>query len=312
VPNPGAGGVVGLITVSEDNSPLPRDRFIFNYDYFDNVPLTPRGIPVNRYQFGVEKTFFDGWTSFEVRVPFASTLNSDIGVLSDGTNTEFGNLRLAVKGLLVRREALNVATGLAIYLPTANDVNVRAADGMHLVHVANQSVQLSPYIAALYTPANRFFAQAWLSFVFDTAGNPVTVNPQAFGGATNIGNLRAGTLLVADLQLGYWVYRSDRGILQALAPFCELHYNGTVGNGTVLTTANGLLIGDTSGNFDELNISAGFLAQLGQNTALTVGAAAPLRYGQNRTFDYQIGIRLNYFFGYTARQRAAAYRITGF
>lgn len=312
VPNPGMGGVVGLITIAEDNNPLPRDRFIFNYDYFDNVPLTPNGIPVNRYQFGVEKTFFDGWTSLEVRVPFASTLNSTVGVLSDGTNTEFGNIRLAAKALLVRRSAINISTGVAVYLPTADDFNMNAGNGTNLVHVANRSVQLSPYLAALYTPTDRFFAQAWLGFVFDTNRNTVTVNPDYFAGATNIGTLRAPSLMMADLQVGYWVYQANSGILQGLAPFCEVHYNGAIGNGSVLSTPNGLLIGDATGNFDEWNISAGFLAQLGQNTSLSVGAAAPLRSGQNRTFDYQIGVRLNYFFGYTARQRSATTQIGGF
>jgi len=312
VPNPSAGGVVGLITIAEDNSPLPRDRFIFNYDYFDQVPFTPTGIPVNRYQFGFEKTFFDGWTSLEVRLPFASTLNSTIGTFSDGTNTEFGNLRLAVKALLLRRPTLNIATGLAIYLPTADSIQIIGPDGSDLIRVDNSSVQLSPYIGALLTPNERLFAQAWIGFVFDTKGNPVHVNPEFFAGSYDIGNLRAGTLMMVDLQIGYWLYQADSGILQRLAPFCELHYNGTVSNGSVLSTSSGLLIGDVNGNFDDWTLSAGFLSQLGQNTTLSVGAVAPLRSGQNRMFDYQVGVRLNYFFGYTARQRAAASRVTGF
>jgi hypothetical protein len=312
IPNPSAGGNVGLITIAEDNSPLPRDRFIFNYDYFDQVPFTPTGIPVNRYQFGFEKTFFDGWTSLEVRLPFASTLNSTIGTFSDGTNTEFGNLRLAVKALLLRRPTLNIATGLAIYLPTADSIQIIGPDGSDLIRVDNSSVQLSPYIGALLTPNERLFAQAWIGFVFDTKGNPVHVNPEFFAGSYDIGNLRAGTLMTVDLQIGYWLYQADSGILQRLAPFCELHYNGTVSNGSVLSTSSGLLIGDVNGNFDDWTLSAGFLSQLGQNTTLSVGAVAPLRSGQNRMFDYQVGVRLNYFFGYTARQRAAASRVTGF
>src|SRR5262245_1291353 len=43
VPLPSGGGVVGRTKISEDNSPLPRDRVIFNVDYYNNALLTPNG-----------------------------------------------------------------------------------------------------------------------------------------------------------------------------------------------------------------------------------------------------------------------------
>ncbi len=312
IPNPGTGGVVGLLKLSEDNNPLPRDRVIFNYDYFDNVPFTPTGIPVNRYQVGFETTFLDGWTSFEMRLPFASTLNSDGSIGSTGTNTEFGNIRLAAKALLLRRDQLNVSVGLGVYLPTADDLRIRRADGGDLIRVDNTSVQLATYVAALWTPNERLFAQGWIGGSFDTGGNRVTVDPATFGGTGRVGDLRAGNLLLADIQVGYWLHRADTGLLQGLAPFAELHYNGMVTNGNVLSAGNGVFIGDTGGSFNELNLSAGLIAQLGDNTNVSVGAAAPLRTGQNRTFDYQIGVRVNWYFGYTARQKSSAARVNTF
>ena len=86
VPTPTGGGVVGQTRISDDNSPLPRDRVLFNYDYFDGTPLTPNGLDVHRMEAGFEKTFFDGWTSVELRLPFASSLSSDIA--SDGVGTQ--------------------------------------------------------------------------------------------------------------------------------------------------------------------------------------------------------------------------------
>lgn len=315
IPTPGGaggGGVVGLVKISEDNNPMPRDRVIFNYDYFSNVPYTATGIPVNRYQFGVEKTFIDGRTSLEVRVPFASTINSDGSLASTGTNTEFGNVRLAGKVLLLRRETVNVSTGLGVYLPTADDVSLRGADGREAIRVRNSSVQLAPFGAVLWTPGERFFSQAWVGATFDTGGNQVTVNPMLFGGTANVGNLRAATLLTADLQLGYWMYLSDTGYLRGLAPFVELHYNGAVSNGSVLNAGSGFFIGDTGGNFDELNMTAGVTARLGEQANLAVGFAAPLRNGNDRTFDYQIGVRFNWFFGYTARNMTRGTNVSTF
>ena len=75
---PSDGGVVGRVKVADDQSPLPRDRFIFNYDHFDDVRLTAGGISVNRYVVGFEKTCLDGGASVEVRVPFADTLNKQL------------------------------------------------------------------------------------------------------------------------------------------------------------------------------------------------------------------------------------------
>ncbi len=61
--------------LSENTSPIPRDRVFVNYSYFDNVPLQQGGVDVNRFVPGFEKTFFNGITSVEVRAPMASTLD---------------------------------------------------------------------------------------------------------------------------------------------------------------------------------------------------------------------------------------------
>lgn len=312
IPGAGSGGTVGLLKLSEDNNPLPRDRVIFNYDYFSNTPLAAGGAPVNRYQFGFEKTFLDGRVSVEVRAPFAGTVDSDTVIGQDGRNTEFGNLRLAFKGLLLRRDTVSVSTGLGVFLPTADAITLRAMDGTPLIHVDNSSTQLSPFLAVLLTPSDRLFAQAWLGWTFDTGGNRVRVNPLFFDGNQDVGALRAATLMTADFQVGYWLRRSESGLVRGLAPFAELHYNGTVSRGTVLNAGSGLRIGNTGGGYDELNLAAGVLSQLGANTTMSIGAAAPLRTGVNRSFDYQIGVRLNWYFGYTARQRSQAARVNTF
>ena len=109
LPLPSAGGVVGKTKLADDNSPIPRDRVVFSYDQFNSVPLTPNGFDVHRYAPGIEKTFLDGCASVELRLPFASTLSS-VGTLDGSTprDTEFGNVNLTFKGLLLRGDRKSV------------------------------------------------------------------------------------------------------------------------------------------------------------------------------------------------------------
>jgi hypothetical protein len=311
-PNPSGGGVVGRTKISDDNNPLPRDRVIFNFDYFDNVPLSLSGTDVRRYSPGFEKTFFHQMASIEVRFPFASTLSSDI--VADGitgSQTEFGNLHLTLKALLYSSEMLHVASGLGIALPTGDDTKVSLASGTPLVHIKNDAVILTPYIAALLTPGERFFAQAWLQAGIDANGNPVSVNP-ALAGLRPAGRLTDQTLLQTDVQLGYWLVRNsdpDR-LLRGLAPFVELHYNTTISDSDVIQAGN-FTIGASS-DLNELNLSAGVIAQLGDNLNVSAGIVSPLKSSPDRFFDYQIGVRASYFFGPTARSRSAAAQVSGF
>lgn len=303
VSNPAGGGVVGRVKVSEDSSPLPRDRFIFNYDYFNNVPLTPGGQTVNRFAVGIEKTFLDGMMSVEARLPFASTLSSDGIVGSQSTNTELGNLHMMIKALLYRTDQFAIASGLGISLPTASDTRIRFTDGTDLIQIRNETVLLEPYLAALWTPNERLFSQLWFSVPFDTCGNPVHVNLFG-GGLRQVGTLQEQTRVVLEGQLGYWVVRNDNDptrALRGLAPFVELHYSTTTADPDVVAS-NGFAIGDLSGRVDELNLTAGVTSQLSNNFFLSVGLVTPLRDQDDRTFDYQVGVRANLFFGPTARQ----------
>jgi hypothetical protein len=313
LPNPSGGGVVGRTKIADDNNPLPRDRFILNFDYFDNVPLTATGVDVRRWSPGFEKTFFDRRTSIEVRFPFASTLDSDVTANGlTNTHTEFGNIHVTLKALLLRSDVLNVAAGLGIDLPTADDTSVRLGNGTDLVRISNDAVLLTPYVGALFTPGPRFFLQGWYQIGIDANGNPVSVNPN-LNGLVGVGKLTDPTLMMFDLQLGYWLIRSSEssGLLRALAPFIEFHYNTTVTDPDVIQAGN-FIIGDLNGRVDELNLSAGIITQVGDNLNLSAGIAVPLKRESDRFFDYQIGIRASYFFGPTARAREQAAQVSGF
>lgn len=313
VTNPSDGGVVGRTKIADDNNPLPRDRFIFNYDYFNNVPLTANGWNVQRVSPGFEKTFFHQMTSIEVRFPFASTLDSNFTQGMESSNVEFGNINVTLKGLLYASSRLNVAAGLGLSLPTADDVRVQLANGQDLVRVNNDSVLLTPYAAALWTPNEKFFAQAWMQYSFDTNGNPVYL-ATANQGLAQVGRLTSQTLMQLDGQIGYWLYRSScaQGLkLSALAPFLELHYNSTLNDADTIFS-QGVLIGDLAGRTDELNLSLGVTTLWGRNLATSLGLVVPLRDDYDRFFDYQIGTRASYYFGATARDRRLSLRTSNF
>jgi len=304
---PSAGGVVERTKISEDNNPLPRDRVFFTYDFFSRVPFANGDFDAHGFVLGFEKTFFDRLASIEVRIPFASTLDPDVVVDSAGARDgELGDVHLTLKGLLCAGQVLNVAVGLGIGIPTGPDTRFAFGNGTQLGRIRNESVILTPYVAYLITPDDRWFFQNWFQVGFDTNGNPVELNP-TFAGVSGVGRLNHQTVLQIDAQLGYWIYKSgdNCGCLRALAPFLELHYNTSLDNADSIS-GNNFSLANVNNRFDELNLSTGVVAQIGNNCTLAMGAAFPLKNESNRSFDYQLGIRANIFFGPTARERNRA------
>jgi hypothetical protein len=97
-------GVAGRNNYFDDGSPLPQDRVFFDYNHVGAFGTVGTRFDINRYVFGVEKTFLNGRGSIELLVPFAGTANNDQiggqGLAED--HLEFGNVRLLLKGPLFR------------------------------------------------------------------------------------------------------------------------------------------------------------------------------------------------------------------
>jgi hypothetical protein len=303
---PPDGGMVGRTKLSDDNNPLPRDRVILGYDYFAN-PLLAAGLDVHRFALGLEKTFWDQQASFEFRFPFASTLDNVAGAGGvSARGIEYGNLFTAFKALLSSSEDLHTSAGFAVAFPTGADGVLMAFDGREFVRVKNRSVLVQPFVAALYTPGERFFAQAWLQGSFDLTGNPVYTDFDGTG-LKKTGRLMDQARAAVDMQVGYWVYRRSGGDgLRGLAPFFELHYNTTVTDSDTVAAPPRTTIGVADRRFDEVNASVGLTALFGNNLMIMAGLVVPLRDGDNRFFDYQFGVRANWFYGPTAAARELA------
>src|SRR5262249_55206717 len=96
-------------------------------------------------------------------------------------------LTLIFKGLIYRSCPLSVSAGLALGIPSGADTDVRIIDysgattqGLatiqreRVIHIDNETWSLSPFLATLYTPTDRFFAQGFLQFDFPL--NASTIN----------------------------------------------------------------------------------------------------------------------------------------
>lgn len=329
-PSGGSGGtntIIGNVRkVAENTSPLPRDRVFFNYSYFSNVPMIGTGVNVNRFTPGFEKTFRDGRSSFEFRFPFATTLssnlNTDLVNPAGSQNTdsvEFGNIVGILKHLGYQSDVLAVSFGSGIQLPTASDSYVYATgatgvpNGTPVVKVDNKSFHALPFLAALWTPNDRFFAQSFAQFDFTTHGNPVyfsdfiaSNNPALpnipTGNLSRIGTLQDNNFFYYSVSTGYWIHQDLSGArrLTGLAPIAELHYNRSLQGQDVIsqsTNGNNVQIGQPVNKFELLNAVLGMTAMFDNNKSITAAYSTPIGGGSDQVFDGEFRLFANWYFG---------------
>jgi hypothetical protein len=305
IPNPGSGGVVGRTKVGEDTSPIPQDRILFDYSFFDEVPLTPGGVNVHRFTPGFEKTFLDGRVSFEMKIPVAVTLDSTI--TQDGgtdlSHGEFGDLAMTFKVLLMQWEHLALSGGLMITVPTARDTNIILADGTPLVNISNRSTHLAPFLGFLWTPNDKFFMQGFYQVDVEAGGCPVFVNLDGNGVMQDIGTLHDTTYQYIDLGLGSWLYRGHERFhrLTGWAWTLEVHGNDSFAPNTPVVADN-WQIGD-SNSFDTWNLTVGTHLEFRDRSILTLAYVDPLG-GHDRQFNGEFRLMFNYFFGASRNPRA--------
>jgi hypothetical protein len=281
--------------ISDNTSPIPRDRLYFTYNHFHNALFTTDGrqIDLNRYTFGGEKTFWDRLASVDFRLPVAGGLASDQfqdGIDND-EDTVFGNATIVPKAIIAAGDIWLMSVGLGINLPTADDGSLRLPNG-ELITVENEAVHLLPFLGFYASPNDALYAIGYLQLDFDTSGNSVTRS------APNLpslhGVLQDPTLLHADVAFGYWIYRNEGSRLTGIAPQLEFHYTTTVQDSDV---ANGVV--PVTSRFDLLTLTAGVNVQL-YRSFLTLGCAVPLRGGdrhpEEHQYDAEAQVLFNRFF----------------
>jgi hypothetical protein len=200
------------LNISENNTPLPTDRFYFSYRHFHNTTRLryfqfSENFNTDRFTLGGEHTFLDGLCSVEVRLPIEGRVTSDLFTIDsfdlDGNITPFvdprraelSNISTVFKMLLWDREEWAMSAGLGITLPTAEDFHYSAfvldtityppvpgigvistaRDVVVDVQAANETIYLAPFLSWLYTPKAhpRFFHQGFVQV--EVAANPSSV-----------------------------------------------------------------------------------------------------------------------------------------
>jgi hypothetical protein len=287
-----SGGTIGHIKIGENNSPMPRCRVYFDYNFY-NDPVLGVG-DISRYIFGFEHVFYDGLSSVELRAPFASTLSSDqvVSPLID-QGVEFGNLSVIGKVILWRDASCLVSGGLGIATPTADNSRMFLPDSTQVVNVNNDSVILQPFIAAMSTRHPQWFWQAFVEWTVDANGKPVEFD-LLDEGLTRVGVLQNATLMFVDLGIGYRLCENNfsRGI-SAIHPIFEIHYGTTIQNADVVAAGGFAVSGNHTSRFDVVNLTLGADIVFGRNLHIRPAIVIPLSEGDNQLFDYEAGLQVN-------------------
>ena len=297
---PSAGGD-RRFKATDNLSPVPQDRVFFNYHHFHNAVIDIDGedVGVNRFTFGFEKTFFEEMISTELRIPFVAGLNSNqVGGAADTLATEFGNVSFTIKARLLQRGRLTFVSGLATVFPTADDATVESGSTTLL---QTQAFHLQPYFGLTCSDrCSRLFSTSYVAVDIDVNGNDLftdaVMGPVAPNGLTPLGAIRDQTMLFADIQVGYWLYRDygHIGYLNGVAPVIELHYSQPLED-----PETEAVLQAPFGQRSLINLTTGLMFDFRGKASLTVYGATPLRRNEavlagrevTSVFDAEFGLQ---------------------
>ena len=263
-------------------------------------------------------------------------------------NTEFGDLAVVAKYAFFRSPCWLLSGGLGIGAPTGEDTRVRVTDylgGKTSIFaefqrvrdftIKDQTWSLSPFLAFLATPTERFFAQGFVQVELPINSSAYTFTdtfpmvagrlPASLGvnPVFSSGDIHEQSLLHSDVAAGYWLIRSPEArFFTGLAPTLELHYTTTledadriqlppdgsqrrIGNGGG-TPAPGPVIGNAKNRLDLLTLTVGSTIEFARRATLATGFAFPLKGKDDRTFDWEFELQLNIYFGPTRAPSGSA------
>ena len=288
---PSGGGSVRRVKIGENNSPIPRDRLIFNYNFFNDV-IGDIG-DVNRYTVGFEHTLFSDNNSIEVVFPMASSL--DVDQIAGGirsTDTEFGDLTVVFKQQLFDREEFLVSAGVGLTVPTGDDARVFLPTGQQIIDLKHSSTHLLPFLGMLHTYESGWYWQSFLQLDFDLNGNPISADMTG-ANLQSVGVLQDQTLMFVDFGVGYWLRSPDQGT-PAVAGTAELHWVGTLQDADTVNAA-GMNITSVSNRYDVLNLSLGASVLVNESFTIRPAMVIPLADGDGEQFDYEAMVQMNFW-----------------
>ncbi len=289
---PAGGAAIGRTKISENNSPIPRDRIFFNYNFYNDVR---GGVgDVNRYEVGYEHTFWEESSSIEFGIPFASTL--DANQFSNGmraTDTRFGDLNVSLKTILVEGEDCLITGGFGLSFPTSGDTRILDNDGQPVVVLENESVHILPYLAAIHSYDSGWYWQGFVQIDVDAGGTPVAADPFGFD-LQPIGTLQDQTLLFVDVGVGYWLREPGLGSC-AVAATAELHYATTLQDADLVSDIGLFEITSDINRFDILNLTCGVNILVNEAVSVRPGMVIPIAGGDDDQFDFEAMVQMNFW-----------------
>jgi hypothetical protein len=269
--------------IAENDSPFPRDRVYFGFNYYEDVnkAINRRfgsdfeDLRVYRGTFGLEKTFLDGDISLGLRLPVnrleTSSRVPDLG----GESTAAGDLTLILKAALWgdREAGRVITTGLAVTAPTGPS---RFA-GFNGITPNVHSTVLQPFVGAVWGMGD-FFVHGYSALDIPTDSSDVT-------------------MFYNDIGLGYFLYRDSAcdSLVTAVVPTFEVHINTPVTHRGAFDTT------DPSGTPDVIALTAGVTFELHRRATLALGFVTPVT--GPRPFDWEVLAQFNLHFGATTPDR---------
>jgi hypothetical protein len=263
------------LKVSDNQSPIPQDRFFYSFNYFDNLnasvdrkSMSPvQNLQLYHQLFGLEKTFLDGNASIGFRVPlntlsFKSTANmAGLG----GTSTSAGDLSVFLKYVFYRQEGTLLSTGLQVTMPTGP-----GAFAGNKYYSYFRDTQIQPFVGFLFKQ-DRLYFQGFSSILVPTMSQDVT-------------------MWFNDLSLGYYVYRAanNNRLISAIIPTAELHINTPLNH-------RGYGTNDVAGTPDVVDMTFGTNVQIYQRAILSAAYVTPVT--GPKPFNAEFVLLLNIRFG---------------
>jgi hypothetical protein len=239
--------------IADNESARPQDRLIGNFNFFNfvegqaNAKMGANVGTVNFYRetVGFEKTFFDGYASIGMRLPFDLL---DVGSPVNLQSADAGDLTIILKSILWQdtESQYLISGGLAVITPTGP---VALGGNGFAVDVFN-STQLEPFLGFLWAPGN-FFLQGFFSVDIPTDPNDVI-------------------FMFNDWGVGYFVFRNrPSSFITALAPTIEVHVNNPLNH---RHPSNDCMFGLP----DWVDLTGGFTVEFNRRATLAVGISAPV------------------------------------
>jgi hypothetical protein len=293
--------------VSENNHPLPRDRVFYTFNVFDDALKFDSSLDggllaashsqsLLRHTVGVEKTFFEGNSSLEFRLPFydGTTYSRGAGVDTfayDGGTV--GNLLITGKALIYEDDAFVMSAGLGVNTPTGDDATIRV--NSTVAKVDNSAVYLSPFLGSLWTPNDDWFLMGFSQIQVSTNGDQVLVRDGLFQVSDRAATVQAPSALSFDLSLGRWLFRNREAFVQGVALVGEVHQFTTLQDTDGIPIADPTDIGvrATDKRLSLTTLTFGVHSLLAGNSTLRVAGVVPM---DNDQFDGELIVQFNFFY----------------